>query len=112
MEENQWLIEKAKDLLERYKDLERISLLELAVWKFACLTADPKNHGEIKSIVDWSRWYTNGWKEHKKRLYRCNQIVILMKAIVPFLQDKETDEELIDSEDEESENDVQVLHTS
>ena len=48
MEEDRMIIEDAKDLLDYYKDLERISLLELAVWKFACFTMDPpeKSRGD------------------------------------------------------------------
>ena len=81
----------ANVLLLQYKQLERISLLELAVWKFACLAStDPKKDNQKRSFVEWSWWYESGWKQHKKSRYRCKQVVIVMKAIVPFLHDGKT----------------------
>ena len=92
LQKDQTLIQDAEDLLRQYKHLERISLLELAVWKFACLSMDQKQDRTKQSFLEWSRWYTSGWKQHKKSHYRCNQVVILMKAIVPFLlRDDETE---------------------
>ena len=103
MEEDCTLVERAQSLQREYKRLERISLLELAVWKFACLTKD-QNDGDRKSFVEWTRWYENGWKEHKKSHYWCNQVVILMKAIVPFVQDqkKKQQQPIIESDTDDT----------
>ena len=89
--EDRSIRQDANELLLHYKKLEGISLLELAVWKFACLTStDPKKDNQKRSFVEWSRWYASGWKEHKKSHYRCQQVVLLMKAIIPFLHDDKT----------------------
>ena len=106
MQEDQALVRSAHERLAWYAHLERTSLLELAIWKFACLTStDQNSNHEKRSFVEWSRWYENGWKEHKKSHYRCNQVVIVMEAIVPFLQGEgriyDTDEL---EEEDESEN--------
>ena len=105
MEKDRTLVKRAHNLRLEYEGLERISLLELAVWKFACLTKD-QNDGDRKSFVEWTRWYENGWKEHKKSHYRCNRVVILMKAIVPFVQDqkKKPDDDDSDSDDSSSDD--------
>ena len=83
------VIQDAHKLLLQYQHWERISLLELAVWKFACLNSMDNENGKV-SFLEWSRWFESGWKQHKKSHYRCKQVVIVMKAIVPFLQRNET----------------------
>ena len=93
------VIQDAHKLLRQYQHWERISLLELAVWKFACLNSMDDENGNT-SFLEWSRWYASGWKQHKKRHYRCDQVVIVMKAIVPFLQPDETNHHEQEDSDE------------
>ena len=83
------VIQDAHKLLRQYQHWERISLLELAVWKFACLNSMDNENGKA-SFLEWSRWFESGWKQHKKSHYRSDQVVIVMKAIVPFLRQYET----------------------
>ena len=91
MEENRGFISTAKMALPWYQQLERISLLELAAWKFACATLDEASHSKSgvspRTCLEWNRWFENGWKTQKKSHYRCNQVVIIMKSVVPFVKD-------------------------
>ena len=94
------LVKRAKELCLWYQHLERISLLELAVWKFCCVTLQqqqqPEKHDAttattmsppivLKSLLEWKLWEHSGWKAYKKLHYCCNEVVVLMNAILPFL---------------------------
>jgi len=81
LEKNHSLLERTASLVEHYEDLDRISLLELAVWKACCLN-NPK---QILSYISWQRWVNYGWKSNKMPFFRCNEIVIIVQAILPFL---------------------------
>ena len=89
MKEDPTIIQEANRLLLHYKRLERISLLELAVWKFTCVVTDDTHTGPCQTYLEWKQWDTHGWKTLKKQHYRCNQVVILMTAIVPFLKNEQ-----------------------
>ena len=91
MEEEPKLVQDANSLLLKYKHLEHISLLELAVWKFTCVTVNPFGDDTKgpRTYLEWKQWDANGWKAYKKQQFRCNQVVILVNAIVPFLFDEE-----------------------
>jgi hypothetical protein len=64
--------------LKRYEHLERISLVEQAVWRAVCQMTpkSPKN-----DTLFWRRWLVEGWKERKEELRNCNAIPI----ILPFV---------------------------
>ena len=90
------LMERAKQLRSWYKHLECISLLELALWKFCCVPLQQQqkqsrkhdNHEHnigLKSLLEWKLWEKSGWKVYKKLHFRCNEVVIHMNAILPFL---------------------------
>ena len=54
-----------------YVQLENVSLLELAVWKFSCVTMkdeyDDTNGESTRSYLEWKIWDESGWKAYKKR---------------------------------------------
>ncbi|KAL7573948.1 hypothetical protein ACA910_001959 [Epithemia clementina (nom. ined.)] len=81
------LIQEAECLLDRYEQRERISLLQLAVWKYSCM-ADLPDHKLLTSLAAWKLWEKDGWKVGKKKHFQSNEVVILMDAVVPFLQDQ------------------------
>ena len=106
MKEDPTIIQEANRLLLHYKRLERISLLELAVWKFTCLVAgNPSNDNDTKGVprtyLEWKHWHDHGWKALKKQQYRCNQVVIVMTAILPFLKTNRLDDGPISSKPDE-----------
>ena len=97
MEEDRTLVKDANRLLLKYQQLECISLLELAVWKFTCVTVNPHDDDAEgpRTYLEWKQWDANGWKAYKKQQFRCNQVVILMNVIVPFLFGEEIRSDLL-----------------
>ena len=89
LEEDEQMVEQAHKDFVSFQQLEQISLLELAVWKFCCLTQTQNDtSGERKrTYLEWKWWDERGWKAHKQQHYRCNQVVILINTILPFLVD-------------------------
>lgn len=82
LEGNPAVLIRAKKLVEHYEHLNRISLLELAAWKACCLKSPPKT---IRSYVGWQQWVSGGWERNKRSFFRCNDIVIIVEAVLPFL---------------------------
>ena len=68
--------------LERFEHLERVSLLEQAVWRSVCqlhpanTTSDP--------IYNF-QWFQQGWKDRKEEMRHFSSIEIVVKSVLPFL---------------------------
>jgi hypothetical protein len=75
-------LEDAKAMISKLKYRERVGLLELAVWRSACLMHAPKHE---MAFADWIEWYRKGWKADKTRMRRSNAISIIMARVLPFL---------------------------
>ena len=74
--------EKTRDLLERYENLELITVLELAAWKASCMINGPILNGPPTTFI---HWISDGWKQTKKDHYKCNEMEIIVSSVVPFL---------------------------
>ena len=86
LERDQSLLRRAKKFLEAYKILEQMCLLELAVWKFVCVSDIPPDMS-LKTLVAWKLWESEGWKVNKKRHWHCKEAPIIITAVLPFLSD-------------------------
>jgi hypothetical protein len=78
------LLLEAEKLLVRFEQMERISLLKLAVWKAVCL-AIPENTAAQKDYHSWQQWALAGWKTNKSTRRKANEIGIIVAAVLPFL---------------------------
>jgi hypothetical protein len=70
----------AKRVLFEFEHRERVSLLELAVWKAVCIAV--KDNGCHHS---WQEWFRDGWKSCKPRVRAANEIGIIVTSVLPFL---------------------------
>lgn len=68
-------------LLQRLEKKERLSLLELAVWKAHCLNST----SNIASYIDFLRWSKTGWKEVKQTQKNNPGIDIVVQNVAVFL---------------------------
>ena len=75
------LLRRAKRLLEAYKTLEQVCLLQLAV-------SDIPPDMSLKTLVAWKLWESEGWKVNKERHVHCKETPIIITAVLPFLSDK------------------------
>jgi len=81
-EDTELCLSDAITALRKYEHLERISLLELAVWKATCIV-------EMPSCTDYyavTQWFKSGWKIQKEAQRKSGaSISIIMSMVVPFL---------------------------
>ena len=79
-------LKETRNILDHFEQLERLSLLELAVWKALCTLELPIS----KTNTEESRaWETEGWKAMKSRLRHHRGVnIILLSQVVPFLVEK------------------------
>lgn len=83
------LIVQAKTLLEKYEQMERLSLLELPVGKAACISRveiDPETH--IKTLHDAILCVANShhiWKNYRAETRKTNAAEIIIQHVLPFL---------------------------
>jgi hypothetical protein len=70
----------AQTLLVQLEHLERVSLLELAVWKAVCIAT--KDNGCHHS---WQEWLGEGWKAAKPETRSAREIGIVIESVLPFL---------------------------
>lgn len=80
---------EAYSAISEYEQLERLSLLELAVWKSACLVSMPPcRNGATIDYLALLQWSKTGWKEHKQIVRQnTNAIAIALTHVVPFIHD-------------------------
>lgn len=69
--------------LERYEYMDRLVLLELAVWKAACLLRRPK--GPINDCIDMMEWMATGWMELKEEARASTMFTIIVPHVIRFL---------------------------
>jgi hypothetical protein len=86
------LLVQATTLLQKYEHMERLSLLELAVWKAACISRATRveldSMASMKSVEDAVLFVANNhrtWKEHRTETRKTNAIEIVIKRVLPFL---------------------------
>lgn len=83
-ESEQTLYEIVEQVLFEYELNETVSLLELAVWKFACLTSQPI--GPYRDHIDSLLWLSYGWKAKKREMRLTNDIATVVTRVLPFLK--------------------------
>lgn len=79
-DERQYL-EKANQLLERAIVVEPLVVLELAVWRAACLLHPPM---PLKDLSDHIAWIDHGWKAEKARRRHDAMVEVVLKNVAPF----------------------------
>jgi len=76
---------KAKAQLRLFEEIERLSLLELAIWKFSCLDTPP-----LKNLLELVQWQNEGWKTNKvNRRDDVNAIFVIITHVLPFLGERQ-----------------------
>jgi hypothetical protein len=85
-------------LLDEYVFLEQVSLLELAVWKAACIMQLDEEDDEKsefaadepkpkrRTLLEVLEWMNTGWKSQKAKTRSSNSIEVIMVAVLPFLK--------------------------
>jgi hypothetical protein len=82
---------EAERLLEKYERLERLALLELAIWKATCtrhageVKVDPKHVKTVEDTIRFAKRQRSAWKEYKTEMCHSNAIEIIMKQVIPFV---------------------------
>jgi hypothetical protein len=86
------LLTQAKTLLQKYEQMERLSLLELAVWKAASIShagqveLDSKmNMKTVHDAILCAAKHQHTWKKYRTETRKSNAIEIIMKHVLPFL---------------------------
>ena len=69
-------------LLDHFEEMERLSLLELAVWKALCSNNFPSPMRNLLEVWDWQK---TGWKSVKSKFRQDRGINIILSGVVPFL---------------------------
>jgi hypothetical protein len=72
-----------KQDFSKYDLKERISLLELAVWKCVCQLS--KEASASCNALEWHLWSVLGWKLAKKEMRHSNSIAITIGHVKEFL---------------------------
>jgi hypothetical protein len=60
----------------------RLSLLELAVWKYCCQKCQDEPPG---NYIAWKQWNSKGWKKMKSTYRPSNDINIIMLQVTSYL---------------------------
>jgi hypothetical protein len=79
----QWMAE-AIAVIQKYEEMERISLLELAIWNAVCI-GNPDNTMAKDDYHSWQDWFREGWKCNKSAMRKANAIAVIISAVLPFL---------------------------
>jgi hypothetical protein len=75
------LLGETRQLLNRYENMERLSLLYLAVWKEECLAQMPAMY----TVSSAREWFAAGWKEHKAEQSKSSVMAVVVRMVQPFL---------------------------
>jgi hypothetical protein len=83
------LLGQAETLLQKFEQMERLSLLELAVWKAACIScAGRVEVAGMKTLDDAIMCVANNrhtWKQYRAETRKTNAIEIIIQRVLPFL---------------------------
>jgi hypothetical protein len=86
------ILEKAEISLNNYEYMERLSLLELAVWKAACIShagqVEVDSKTSVKTFYDailCAAKHQHTWKKYRTDTRKSNAIEIIIKHVIPFL---------------------------
>jgi hypothetical protein len=77
--DSKWEIQEA--LVDKFEKMEQLSLLELAIWKAACIMEKT----EELTYYEMLEWKSRGWKESKSKMRRSNAIDVIIQNTMPFL---------------------------
>jgi hypothetical protein len=91
-DDEELLLGQAQTLLQKYEQMERLSLLELAVWKAACIShagqVELDSKMSMKSVHDailCAAKHQHTWKKYRTETRKSNAIEIIIKHVNPFL---------------------------
>jgi len=70
-------------LLEKYEHLERISLLQQAVWKASCEMSPDK---PVNDAIYWKNWLNKDWKQKKTDTRNSFAISVIIPLVIPSLR--------------------------
>jgi hypothetical protein len=73
---------RAAELLSKYENMQRLSLLYLAVWKEECLAQMP---AIVHTIASARQWMATGWKGRKAEQRNSSAMNIIASLVQPFL---------------------------
>jgi hypothetical protein len=79
-------LDAVETLLEQHEQLDRVALLELTVWKAACLALPLKC--SIRDGMDMMDWLSVGWEEWKDETRMSAMFTVIMPRVVRFLDVK------------------------
>jgi hypothetical protein len=72
---------RAEKLLHKYENMERLSILHLAVWKAECLAQMPA----VNTFFAAQEWMTIGWKGRKPKHCQSGAMHTVVSLVLPFL---------------------------
>jgi hypothetical protein len=75
-------LSQIRTLVERLKQDTRLVLLELTLWKSACIL-NPKE--PFKDVLSTILWVSNGWKANKVAMRHHGMVNVVIENVVPFL---------------------------
>jgi hypothetical protein len=83
------ILQKSETSLSLYEHMGRLSLLELAVWKAACISQvefDSKTSMKtLHDVILCAAKHQDAWKEYRTETRKSNSIEIIIKQVLPFL---------------------------
>lgn len=84
-------LQEAGRLLEMYEPMERLSLLELAVWKACCISragevrVDPNDVKTVDMAIRFAKKQKLSWKDYTAVMRQSNAIEIIIRNVIPFV---------------------------
>ena len=75
-----------KRILTQTEDLHHMHFLELAAWKTVCKIHAPSS--ALNSFTSAVVWASEGWKTNKTAYYRSNEVVTILRCVLPFLDQR------------------------
>ncbi|KAL7574644.1 hypothetical protein ACA910_002993 [Epithemia clementina (nom. ined.)] len=82
---------ESKRVLVQMEDLDHLHLLELAAWKTVCTINAPAS--ALKSFTSSVVWASEGWKTNKEAFHRSNEVVTIIRCVLPFLDQRPPDQQ-------------------
>jgi hypothetical protein len=78
---------EAKALLKKYELMERLSLLELAVWKSVCMRRVGDNVKTVEDAISIATRiaHRDSWRKYQTEMRKSNTMGIVIKHVLPFL---------------------------